>query len=155
VGLHKSDVQRSEHCLQNCAQNNACTHSGDCRPTVGAGNLNYSWCWFHCSCGRGVAQAVSHRLPPRRPWFEPRSGHVGFMVHEMGLGHIFRYFGFPCQFSFHRLLHTHHLSSGSGIVGQLVTDVPSGLILSPPQETKKTKKLQCNLKKIVVLVLFF
>jgi hypothetical protein len=35
------------------------------------------------------------------------------------------YVGFPCQFSFHRLLHTHHLSSGAGTVGHSVDDVPS------------------------------
>jgi hypothetical protein len=50
------------------------------------------------------------------------------------------YFGFPCQFSFHRLLHIHHhLSSEAGAIGQLVADVPNGLSLTPPQETKKTK----------------
>jgi hypothetical protein len=37
----------------------------------------------------------------------------------------------------HRLLHTHHLSSVAGTIGQLVADVPSGLSLTPPQETKK------------------
>jgi hypothetical protein len=42
------------------------------------------------------------------------------------------HFGYPCQFSFHRLLHTHHLSSGAG-----TADVPSGLSPTPPQETKK------------------
>jgi hypothetical protein len=31
----------------------------------------------------------------------------------------------------------HHLSSGAGTLGQLVADVPSGLSLTPPQETKK------------------
>jgi hypothetical protein len=41
------------------------------------------------------------------------------------------YFGFPCQFSFLRLLHTHRLSSGGGTIGQLVADVPSGLSLIP------------------------
>jgi hypothetical protein len=40
------------------------------------------------------------------------------------------YFGFPCKFSLHRLLHTYHLSSGAGTIGQLLADVP-------PQETKK------------------
>jgi hypothetical protein len=49
------------------------------------------------------------------------------------------YFGFPCQFSFHRLLHTHHLSFGAGTIGQLVADVPSGLTVSP--HPKKLKKL--------------
>jgi hypothetical protein len=48
------------------------------------------------------------------------------------------YFGFPCQFPFHRLLHTlHHLSPVTGTTGQLVADVPRGLGLSPPQEVKK------------------
>jgi hypothetical protein len=41
-------------------------------------------------------------IPPRRPGFEPRSGHVGFVVDKVALGHVFfEYFGFPCQFSFH------------------------------------------------------
>jgi hypothetical protein len=71
--------------------------------------------------------------------FEPRSGHVGFVVDKAALGQIFtEYFGFTYQFSFHRLLHTHRLSSGAGTTGQLVADVPSGLSLTPPQETKKT-----------------
>jgi hypothetical protein len=65
---------------------------------------------------------------------------VGFVVGKVTLGQIFsEYFGFPCQFSFHRLLHTHHLSSGAGAIIQLVADVPSGLSLTPPQETKITK----------------
>jgi hypothetical protein len=53
---------------------------------------------------------------PRRPGFEPRSGHVGYMVDKVTLGQVFsEYFGFPCQFSFHRLLHTHHhLSTWAG-----------------------------------------
>jgi hypothetical protein len=55
------------------------------------------------------------------------------------LGQVFsEYFGFPCQFSLHRLFHTrHHLSSGAGRIGQLVADVASGLSLTAPQETKK------------------
>jgi hypothetical protein len=56
----------------------------------------------------------------------------------MALGQVFsEYFGFPCQFSFHRLLHTHHLSSGAGTIGRVLADVPGGLSLTPPQETKK------------------
>jgi hypothetical protein len=67
---------------------------------------------------------------------------VGFVVDEVALGQVlFECFGFPCQFSFHRLLHIHHhLSSGAGTLGQLVADVPSGLSLTPPRETKKKKK---------------
>jgi hypothetical protein len=39
---------------------------------------------------------------PLRPGFEPRSSHVGFMVDEVALGHVFsEYVGFPCKFSFY------------------------------------------------------
>jgi hypothetical protein len=64
-------------------------------------------------------------------------------VDKVALGQAFsEYFGFPCRFSFHRLLHIHqHLSSGTGTIGQLVADVPSGLSFTPPQETKKRKCL--------------
>jgi hypothetical protein len=64
---------------------------------------------------------------------------VAFVVDKVALGQVFsEYFGFPCQFSFHRLLHIHHhhLSPGAGTVGQIVADVPSGLNLTPPQEKK-------------------
>jgi hypothetical protein len=79
-------------------------------------------------------------FPPWRPGFEPRSGYVGFVVDKVALGQVFsEYFGFPFQFSFHRLLHFHHhVSSGAGTIGQLVADVPSGLSLTPTHETKKT-----------------
>jgi hypothetical protein len=58
---------------------------------------------------------------------------VGFVVDKVALGQVFsKYFGFPCKFSFHRLLHTHHhLSSGAGKIGQLVADVSSALSLTP------------------------
>jgi hypothetical protein len=66
---------------------------------------------------------------------------VGFVVDKVTLGHVFsEYFGFPCQFSFRRLLQTHHLSSGAGAIGQLVADVPSVLSLTPSEETKKKKE---------------
>jgi hypothetical protein len=59
----------------------------------------------------------------------------------VALGQVFsEYFGFPYQFSFHRVLHTrHHLSSGAGTIGQILADVRSGLSLTPPRETKKKK----------------
>jgi hypothetical protein len=55
----------------------------------------------------------------RWPGFQPDSGNVGFVVDEVALGQFFSgYFGFPCQLSFHRLLHIHHhLSSGAGTIG--------------------------------------
>jgi hypothetical protein len=78
-------------------------------------------------------------FPPRRPRFDPRSRHVGFVVDKVALWQVFtECFGFPCQFSFHRLLHN-HVSSGAGKIGQIVADIPSGLSLSltPPHEIKK------------------
>jgi hypothetical protein len=64
---------------------------------------------------------------------------MGFVVDKVALGQVFfEYFGFVCELSFRQMLHT-HLSSGAGTIGQLVADVPSGLSLTPPQETKKQK----------------
>jgi hypothetical protein len=81
---------------------------------------------------------------PQRPGFDPNSSHVEFVVVKVALRPVFsEYFGFSHQFSFHRLLHTHHLSSGAGTIGQLVADVPSGLILNPSQE-KVTLTLNFN-----------
>jgi hypothetical protein len=40
------------------------------------------------------------------------------------------------QFLFHQVSHI-HLSSGAGTIRQLVPDVPIGLSLTPPHETKK------------------
>jgi hypothetical protein len=72
-------------------------------------------------------------FPLQRPECGPRSGHVGFVV---ALQQIFsECFRFPWQFSFHRLLHTHHhLSSAAGAIGQIMAGVPSGLSLTPPKE---------------------
>jgi hypothetical protein len=65
---------------------------------------------------------------------------VGSVVDKVIIGQVFsEYFGFPCQFSFHRLLHTHHLPSDAGTIDQSVADVPSGLSLTPPQETNYRK----------------
>jgi hypothetical protein len=45
---------------------------------------------------------------------------MGFVVDKVALGPLFsEYFGFPCQSSFHQLLHNHpHLSSGAGTIDQ-------------------------------------
>jgi hypothetical protein len=83
---------------------------------------------------RAIALEVSRRLPTAEARLRARSDYVRFVVDRVALGQVFsEYFGFPCQFSFHQLLHTHnHLSSGAGTIGQLVDDVPSGLSLTPP-----------------------
>jgi hypothetical protein len=54
-----------------------------------------------------------HNVPvisyKRRPGFEPGSGQVGFVAGKVDLGQVFsEYFGFPCQSSFHQILHSHN-----------------------------------------------
>jgi hypothetical protein len=87
-----------------------------------------------------VQPTASHSgsYPPPWPGFEPRSSNVGFMVDKVELRQVFsEYLGFPCQFSFHRLLHIHHnLTSWAGTKVQLVANVPSGLSPSSPQEIR-------------------
>jgi hypothetical protein len=52
------------------------------------------------------------------------------------------HFGFPCQ-SFHRLLYAHHhLLSGAGTVGQIVTDIPRGLINDPLDQCSVVSSLK-------------
>jgi hypothetical protein len=71
-------------------------------------------------------------FPLRRPVFDHKSSHVGFVMDNAALGKVFcKYFGFPCQFSLNYLLRTHRLSSGAATTGQTVADVPSGLSLTP------------------------
>jgi hypothetical protein len=67
------------------------------------------------------------RFSPRRPWFEPRSGHVGFAVNKVALGQVFsEQFSFPYQFSFRRMFHT-HLSYEAGTIGQIEAPHPEKL----------------------------
>jgi hypothetical protein len=62
------------------------------------------------------------------------------VVDNVALGQVFsEYFGFLFQFSFHRLLHIHHLPSEARTISQAVADVPSGLSLTPPQELIKKR----------------
>jgi hypothetical protein len=66
-----------------------------------------------------------------------------------GTGAVYsEYFLFPYQFSFHRLLRTHHLSSGAGTAGQSLVDVPSELSLSAPYKNKKTNNSFKPVKEI-------
>jgi hypothetical protein len=73
-------------------------------------------------------------FPRRQPGFQPTSVHVGLVVDKVVLRQVSsQYFGFLCQFSFHRLLHVHHhLSSGAATV---VADVPH------PKKLKKAELL--------------
>jgi hypothetical protein len=89
--------------------------------------------------GSDIAQVISHRLPTAVARFQAQFRSCGICAGQSGT----EYFGFPCRFSFDRLLHIHHhhhyhhLSSGACTIGQLVADVRSGLSLTPAQETKK------------------
>jgi hypothetical protein len=66
--------------------------------------------------GRAIAQAVSCRLPTAAA----RVRSCGIYGGQNKTGAVLsEYFGFPCQSSFHQLLHNHHhLSSGAGTIGQ-------------------------------------
>jgi hypothetical protein len=59
-------------------------------------------------------------FPPRRPRAQVMSFGICGGQSGAGAGFFSEYFNFPCQFSFHRLFHTHHLSSGAGKIGHLV-----------------------------------
>jgi hypothetical protein len=51
---------------------------------------------------------------------------------KVELGQVFsEYFGFPCQSSFHKILHPHN-HPGAGTIRQLVADVQSGPNWTPP-----------------------
>jgi hypothetical protein len=51
------------------------------------------------------------------------SGHVEFVAGKLAMGLILsEYFGFICQFSFHRVLHT-HLSRRAGTIGPPVAEL--------------------------------
>jgi hypothetical protein len=61
------------------------------------------------------AQAVSRWIPTAAARGSSRGLVMwDFVVDKVALGQVFsEYFGFPCQISFHQLLHNHpHLSSG-------------------------------------------
>jgi hypothetical protein len=59
--------------------------------------------------GCAIAQAVSRWLPTAATRLRARSGHVGFAVNKLVLGQPFSaYLGFPCQSSFHQILHHHN-----------------------------------------------
>jgi hypothetical protein len=90
--------------------------------------------------GRAVVQAVSRRLPTTAARVRTQVSSWWIYGEQSGTGAGFpRILRLPCQFSFHRLFHTQHPSSGSGTIGQLVTAVPSGLTISltPPHKTTK------------------
>jgi hypothetical protein len=78
---------------------------------------------------------------PRRPAFEPGSGHVGFVVDKAAQRHFFsEYLRFPCQ-AFHRLLYTHH----PGPVQQVSSGHTNSELGSIAPQKRGKKKLSLNL----------
>jgi hypothetical protein len=85
-----------------------------------------------------TAQKRSHWLPTVAFRVQARVRSCGICGGQCGTGTGFlQVLWFLCQFSFHRLLRSHHHpSSGAGSIGQIVTDVPSGISLTKPQEKR-------------------
>jgi hypothetical protein len=64
--------------------------------------------------GGAIAQAVSRWLPTAAARVRSRVWSIGICGGQSGARA-----SFPCQYSFHQLLHNHpHLSSGAGTIGQ-------------------------------------
>jgi hypothetical protein len=91
--------------------------------------------------GLAIDQAVTHRFPTAAARVRTQARSSWICGGQSGTGQIFSvHFGFSCQFSFLPLILTHHLSSWADTIGQLLADVPSGLSVTPPQETEEKKK---------------
>jgi hypothetical protein len=59
--------------------------------------------------GRAIAQAVSRWLPTAAARVRARAWQVEFVVDRVALVQVFsEYFNFPCQSSFHQILHHHN-----------------------------------------------
>jgi hypothetical protein len=86
--------------------------------------------------GRAIAQAVSRRLPTAaaRVRFQVRSCVICGGQSGTGAGFL-RVLRFPLPILIPPTTQ-HSSSSGAGTIGQILADVPSGLSLTPPQETK-------------------
>jgi hypothetical protein len=84
--------------------------------------------------GRARAHAVSRRLPTEAARVRSQVKSCRICGGQSGAGAGF----LPCTSVSSANSHSPtapRLSSGAGTIGQIVTDVPSGLSLTPPQET--------------------
>jgi hypothetical protein len=89
--------------------------------------------WSYIKKGRAITQAVSRRLPAAAARVRAQVRSCGICGGQSGTS-VFAANSHSTDCSTFII---HHLSSGAGAIGQLVADVPSGLRLTPPQETKK------------------
>jgi hypothetical protein len=135
--------QAANHCAIKCCH---CMHPSLFLMSVAASSMASNWClasglppWYTVNCVQlHIKKCNSFKfLPTMLARVRAPVRSCGIYGGQSGTGTVFsEYFSFPCQFSLHRLLHIHHhLSSGAGTIGQLVTNVPSGL--TPPKETKR------------------
>jgi hypothetical protein len=77
-----------------------------------------------------MASVVIYQLPIEEACVQSQVRLCRICSGQSGNGADFsEYFGFPCKFSFHLLLHT-HLSSRDATIDSAVTDVRNGLNLS-------------------------
>jgi hypothetical protein len=87
---------------------------------------------------RAIAHAVSRRLPIAAARVRSQVNLSGICGGQSGNGASFlRVHRFPLPILIPPT--APHLSSGAGAIGQIVTDVASGLSLAPPQESKAEK----------------
>jgi hypothetical protein len=105
-------------------------------------NFNFAWEILEFKNVQKAAPKLKRLVAgfsPRRSGFDPGAGQVAFVVDKVPMGQVFsEYFGFPCQSSFHQILH--HLNHpGQVTIGQSVAAVPSGSSWTPPP-TKRIKK---------------
>jgi hypothetical protein len=95
---------------------------------------------LHNNRCRARAQAFSRRLPTTAARVRARVRSCGIFVRQGGIGAGFLPLLRLPLLILIPLLHSHrYLSSGTGIIGQLIADVPSGLSLIPPQGGGGTK----------------
>jgi hypothetical protein len=83
-------------------------------------------------------------------WVRAQSGHMIFVVDKVALGRVFsEHFGFPCQSSFHQILHPHNHPGHVQWI-KLVAD-PVGLH-HPLYKIKKKLMLTVTKGKVVPLL---
>jgi hypothetical protein len=88
---------------------------------------------FNDAVGRAIAQAVSRRLPTPAARVRARVSSCRICGGQSGAGAgLLRVLRLPLPIL---IPPTAPHSSGAGTIDQLVADVPSGLSLTPPQET--------------------
>jgi hypothetical protein len=108
--------------------------------------------WLIWWPGRAIAQD-SRRLPNAAARVRAQVRSCGICGGQSGGGAGFlRVLRFPLRIL---IPPTAPHSSGSGTIGQLVADVPSGLSLTPPQETKETKLHDDLFVTSVIFLVFF